>query len=99
MTTNSGARIGMIWCRLIHGYGFFRSDIPELAIAIKEEYHGHGYGTILLENFLKLAKDHNFTGLSLSVDERNKPALSIYEKAGFQKVSQHQDTLIMSLLF
>lgn len=99
MTVNTGRPIGIIWCRLIKGYGYVQADLPELAMAISPQFQHRGYGTQLLASFLELAQQHNFTGLSLSVARANEVAVHLYENANFEVVQNLEHSLVMKLVF
>lgn len=80
--------MGAVWYRIFDsknkGYGFVDEDIPELGIAVSEEYRGKGVGTALMQNVIKRAREEGYTGISLSVDLENRGAIELYEKLGFQ---------------
>jgi len=56
-------------------------------IYVKEEYRNHKIASTLMEKMLTENVD-NFT---LEVDETNLPALKLYEKYQFQKVSKREN--------
>ena len=91
-------RVGAIWGRLFTskqpGYGFIDEKTPELSMAIKEEYRGTGIGTILLEEFLSIAREKGYRRLSLSVDMRNR-ARALYQKAGFKIAGEQGTAFVM----
>ena len=47
---------------------------------------GYGYGQLLVENALAVAKDNSCAFITLEVRISNSPAISLYEKCGFEKV-------------
>ncbi len=53
------------------------------SIAVKREYQSKGYGKMLLEFVLDLAKKEGSEVISLEVRVDNKKALRLYEKYGF----------------
>ena len=55
-----------------------------LAIAILQEYTGKGYGTKLMRTLEKQAINNGINRLELEVSEKNKFAISLYEKLGFE---------------
>ena len=55
-----------------------------LAIAILQEYTGKGYGTKLMNTIEKYAINNGITRLELEVSEKNKIAISLYQKIGFE---------------
>jgi RimJ/RimL family protein N-acetyltransferase len=55
-----------------------------LAIAILQEYTGKGYGTKLMNTIEKYAINNGITRLELEVSKKNKIAISLYQKRGFE---------------
>ena len=55
-----------------------------LAIAILQKYTGKGYGTKLMKTLEKQAIKNRITRLELEVSKKNKFAISLYEKLGFE---------------
>lgn len=90
--------IGAIWARLFpesnRGYGFFDEATPELSMAIKENYRNRGFGTRLLKKLLEALKINGFEKVSLSADKRNR-ALDLYQRIGFETVSEQKTSLTM----
>ncbi|NRB50278.1 MAG: GNAT family N-acetyltransferase [Saprospiraceae bacterium] len=95
--------IGAIWCRIHHeddpGYGFIRSDIPELNLALLPEARGHGIGQKLMAQLEEKLQLEGVAGLSLSVDQRNTIAYHIYRKLGYQIVKEEGTAITMLKLF
>ena len=55
-----------------------------LAIAILQEYTGKGYGTKLMNTIEEYAINNGITRLELEVSKKNKIAISLYQKIGFE---------------
>ena len=55
-----------------------------LAIAILQEYTSKGYGTKLMNTIEKYAINNGITRLELEVSKKNKIAISLYQKIGFE---------------
>jgi len=55
-----------------------------LAIAVLQEYTGKGYGTKLMNTIEKYAINNGITRLELEVSKKNKVAISLYQKKGFE---------------
>jgi ribosomal protein S18 acetylase RimI-like enzyme len=95
LAIEGGISVGAIWLRLMHGYGFFEEDIPELSIAVLPGHRGKGIGTTLLNEIIKFVEPI-YRGISLSVALEN-PAARLYERFGFQVVRLDGDSKIMLL--
>jgi RimJ/RimL family protein N-acetyltransferase len=55
-----------------------------LAIAVLQKYTGKGYGTKLMKTLEKHAINNGITRLELEVSKKNKVAISLYQKIGFE---------------
>lgn len=89
--------VGAAWVRLLagenKGYGYVDDDTPELSIAVLPDYRGRGLGTRLLNALFSLARER-YNAISLSVTKEN-PAKRLYERLGFQVVSEEESSLRM----
>lgn len=87
---DEGKPIGSITARFFNeknkGYGYIGNDVPEMGMALLEEYRGKGIGTDLLNKLFKEAKKREIKRLSLSVDPANKVAMKLYQRFGFEEV-------------
>jgi GNAT superfamily N-acetyltransferase len=87
---DGGRPIGAAWYRVFSddrpGYGFVDASVPEMSIAVVRERRGRGVGAALLDALLARARAEGHPGLSLSVEADN-PAVALYERRGFVKVS------------
>ncbi|MGK2310536.1 N-acetyltransferase family protein [Cutibacterium sp. V947] len=94
-----GSPIGAAWLRNLPacdpGYGFVAPGIPELTMAISPQQRGRGHGGYLLDSLLAECHRHGTRAVSLSVDAANRPAMTIYRKAGFVEVSTENNHLTM----
>ena len=90
--------VGAVWVRLAttaqKGYGFVRSDVPELAIAVLPAFRGRGIGTVLLEQMLTHLHATGLEAVSLSVS-RSNPARKLYERHGFSLVKNQKNSCTM----
>lgn len=88
-TDSDGKKIGAVWIRFFKDmakvYGFVDEQTPILSMAISHDYRGKGIGTKLMNEMCKLASNHSYKAISLSVDPSN-PALRLYERFGFKKI-------------
>ena len=71
------------------GY-FIALDIVDemelLKIAVGKEFQGKGYGRILLDKVLELARLLEMESVFLEVRESNTPAIGLYKATGFKTV-------------
>ena len=94
----------------IGGYGILSLVVGEahlLNICVSPEWQGQGYGRLLLEHFIELARERGAYQMLLEVRPSNKPALRLYHARGFGQVGirKHyypgahgrEDALILSL--
>ena len=69
------------------GYASMRHVINEghiSNIAVSEAYKKQGIGSLLVEGLIKEAHRKKMIGLTLEVRASNNPAISLYEKYGFE---------------
>ena len=62
-------------------------EVPEIALAVDPCFRGQGLGTLLVRELMSEAQRLGLTALDLSVNTANHPAMAIYTKLGFKKVS------------
>ena len=90
--------VGAAWYRLFRednpGYGFIDEETPELSIAIVPSKRGSGLGSELLDALMARAREDGYAAISLSV-EKDNPALSLYERHGFERVSEDDGAYTM----
>jgi ribosomal protein S18 acetylase RimI-like enzyme len=96
---DEGFPIGAAWYRRFKasqpGYGFVDEETPELAIAVVPSARGKGAGGQLLEALLERARAEGHPAISLSVDRHNAGAIKLYERHGFERVSESDDSVTM----
>jgi RimJ/RimL family protein N-acetyltransferase len=69
----------------IHPFTDKRSHVAEFGIFIRDGYRNVGLGTELTKAFVKVAKEHGFEILQLSVYATNKRAFHVYKKCGYKE--------------
>jgi ribosomal protein S18 acetylase RimI-like enzyme len=96
---NEGFPIGAAWFRRFTaeqpGYGFVDESTPELAIAVVPNARGLGAGSALLAALLERARADGNPAISLSVDRFNEGAIRLYERHGFERVAETDDSVTM----
>lgn len=60
-------------------------------VAVKNSFRKRGYGQKLVENAVFTAKEKNCSFITLEVRVSNLPAISLYEKCGFEKVGERKN--------
>jgi ribosomal protein S18 acetylase RimI-like enzyme len=97
----SGRRVGAAWCRLFtrddRGYGFVDEHTPEITLAVEPAARGMGLGEALMHALVAAARQEGRRALSLSVEEDNVRALSIYMRLGFRRVGREDNAWTMLL--
>ena len=97
-----GRDVGAAWARALTsatpGYGWVSDDIPELTIGVDPAARGQGIGRALLDALI-LRVRAAAPALSLSVEDGNTAARTLYENAGFVVVGRVGDSDTMLLKF
>ena len=79
--TESDVVVGFIGLKIV----LDNADIMD--IAVKKEYRNHGIGSLLLKQAILVATFKNCNQIMLEVNSTNSPAIALYEKFCFQKIS------------
>lgn len=72
-------------------------DVYELAIFVLQAYQQAGIGTHLIESLLGYGASKDITKVWLSVERWNHPAVSLYEKVGFETTGAESFELEMGI--
>lgn len=64
--------------------------IEIMNIVVKKKYRRQGIGEKLLENLINMSKEMNFDSLNLEVNSKNRPALEMYKKFGFEQIGSRK---------
>jgi GNAT superfamily N-acetyltransferase len=67
------------------------------SLSVKKEYQSRGIASTLLDSAIEYGKSNEFKNIKLEVRNENKPALRIYQKAGFTNVSSAGNKIVMEL--
>ena len=54
-------------------------------VAVRASDRGKGYGNLLVEHMLSVARDEGINAITLEVRKSNTVAISLYEKFGFEQ--------------
>lgn len=100
-TNDAGDLTGAAWARQFDAndpaYGFVDNDIPEIGMGVVAAFRGQGVGTRLLAALIHEARDRNCRALSLSVEDANRAARALYERAGFKRLGRNGKSDTMTL--
>lgn len=99
--SEEGMSLGSITARFFNednkGFGFVSNEVPELGIALKEEYRGIGIGRALLQRLIDVLKEKGIKKVSLSVAPDNIAAMKLYQRFGFKEVGMVDTSITMVL--
>ena len=73
----------------IIGFAGIKVILPDadiMNIVVKKDFRNNGIGSLLLKELIDLSKSLNIKNLFLEVNEKNTPAISLYNKFGFRKI-------------
>lgn len=94
---------GAIWARPLlataPGYGYVADDVPELSMGVHAARRGQGVGSALLTGCVEQARALGLRAVSLSVEDGNRAARTLYERRGFVVVGRdgNSDTMVLEL--
>lgn len=81
-------------------------EVNIMNIVVKKDKRNLGIGSLLLEKIIDFSKIHNATSIALEVNEKNIPAIKLYEKYGFKQVglrkkyyNNEDNAILMDLVF
>jgi [ribosomal protein S18]-alanine N-acetyltransferase len=78
----------------IAGYGILSLVVGEahlLNICVAPEWQRRGYGRLLLEHFIELARERGAYQMLLEVRPSNKAAIRLYRARGFEETGQRKN--------
>ena len=78
----------------IIGFAGIKVTVPDcdiMNIVVKKDFRNQGIGSLLLKELINLSKSLNVKDLFLEVNEKNTPAILLYNKFGFKKISTRKN--------
>ena len=78
----------------IIGFAGIKVILPDadiMNIVVKKDFRNQGIGSLLLKELINLSKSLNVKNLFLEVNQRNTPAILLYNKFGFKKISTRKN--------
>ena len=85
----------------IVGFAGIRIIIDEVEImniVVRKDKRQEGIGSRLLQEILKTAKEQNAQVVILEVNEKNQPAIKLYQKFGFEQIGLRKNTIIIQTM-
>ena len=70
-----------------YGFWVMFDNIDITKVSIRKELQGKGLSKILMEDMLKRISNSDINTITLEVRVSNAPAIGLYEKFGFKKIS------------
>lgn len=64
-----------------------------VAIALTREFWGLGIGTVMFEEMIRVAREHDIHQMELEVIQGNERAMALYRKMGFEVVAAKPDAI------
>ena len=78
----------------IIGFAGIKVTVPDcdiMNIVVKKDFRNQGIGSLLLKELINLSKSLNVKNLFLEVNQKNTPAILLYNKFGFKKISTRKN--------
>lgn len=78
----------------IIGFAGIKVTVPDcdiMNIVVKKDFRNQGIGSLLLKELINLSKSLKVQNLFLEVNEKNRPAILLYNKFGFKKISTRKN--------
>lgn len=84
-----GEKAGRVVCYGICTIGAGESHV--LNICVAPDIQGQGYGRIMLEKLIEVAKEHRAETMFLEVRPSNQTAIRLYQRMGFNEIGSRKD--------
>ena len=84
------------------GIKIIMDEADIMNIVTKKTFRNKGIGTLLLKNLISISHELQLSSISLEVNEKNLPAIHLYEKFGFENLGirknyyQDKNAIIMT---
>jgi RimJ/RimL family protein N-acetyltransferase len=59
------------------------TGMPELAIAVRDDWQGNGLGTIFLTRVINVGKENGYSRFSALVDPQNRTMMHLFKRSGY----------------
>ena len=103
IAVEGGVPAGAAWWRHFTrhdpGYGYVADDVPEVGMAVLPSFRRKGIAGAVLDALIDRAREESLRAVSLSVEDGNLVARSLYERRGFISVGRvgESDTMLLTI--
>lgn len=94
MAKKNGEVVGLAWSRCMRGHDYVNDQTPEIAVAVLENFRGHGIASMMLKTIHQALHRKGYPHTSLSVSKGN-PAVSLYEHLGYEILREEASDYVM----
>jgi acetyltransferase len=76
-----------------------QSEMPEFAVAVRDDWQGNGLGSILFMRVIKVGREHGYSRFVALVDPQNWTMINIFKRSGYDyKISRmEQDAYFIEI--
>jgi acetyltransferase len=76
-----------------------QSEMPEFAVAVRDDWQGNGLGSILFMRVIKVGREHGYSRFVALVDPQNRTMINIFKRSGYDyKISRmEQDAYFIEI--
>jgi acetyltransferase len=76
-----------------------QSEMPEFAVAVRDDWQGNGFGSILFMRVIKVGREHGYSRFVALVDPQNRTMINIFKRSGYDyKISRmEQDAYFIEI--
>ena len=60
-----------------------QTDMPEFAVAVRDDWQGNGLGSIFLTRVIKVGRENGYSRFSALVDPQNRTMMNIFKRSGY----------------
>lgn len=78
----------------MRGYGYVNDQTPEIAVAVLENFRGHGIASMMFKTIHQALHRKGYPHTSLSVTKGN-PAVRLYERLSYETLHEEASDYVM----
>jgi len=75
-------------------------ELPELAVAVRDDWQGKGLGSLLLSRVMAIGKENGFSRFEAMIDPQNKTIMHIFRQIGvdYKICRREQEAYLIEIL-